>query len=246
MSAPSPAAPPLKLSHGYSIELRDHPDGAIAVIDHLYAYPEALREFALAQTFDVKRGKYPGVRAPLPKQPDLAALVSAVTGQTLSLGGDRNYLAIITYEESELGEKQITPHVDKPDADIVAGVVYLNRPEQCFGGTAFYRHRASGITGLRSVPEVRERMRAVGCDRFEAFEAHIYDERKGASAGWTAGSNEHWELIELVEMRPNRLVVYPAWVFHSAYMQAGAFGRELTARRLTQNLFFDVAAVGPP
>lgn len=240
----TPAAPPLTLNPSYRVELRDHPDGVIAVIDDVYADPRALREFALAQTFDVKRGKYPGVRAPLPKQSDLAALVSAVTGQALLLGNDRNYLAIITYEESELGEKQITPHVDKPDANIVAGVVYLNPPEQCFGGTAFYRHRASGITGLRSGADVRERMRAVGCDSFEAFEAHIYDERKGASAGWTAGSNEHWELIELVEMRPNRLAVYPAWVFHSAYMQAGAFGREQTARRLTQNIFFDVAAVG--
>ena len=38
------------------------------------------------------------------------------------------------------------PHIDTV---MLAGVVYLNLPEQCRGGTAFYRHRATGIAEWR-------------------------------------------------------------------------------------------------
>jgi hypothetical protein len=35
--------------------------------------------------------------------------------------------------------------------------------------------------------------------------------------------NEFWELLKLVEMRPNRLIVFDARMFHSQYIKEGQY-----------------------
>lgn len=53
------------------------------------------------------------------------------------------------------------------------------------------------------------------------------------------GTTEHWELLHSAEMRFNRLVAYPASLFHTGHAESGRFGVDTATRRLTQNIFIN-------
>jgi hypothetical protein len=50
-------------------------------------------------------------------------------------------------------------------------------------------------------------------------------------------SDETWERTKVVDMRFNRLVLYPGSLLHTLHMELGAFGDIPTTRRLTQNVY---------
>jgi hypothetical protein len=154
-----------------------------------------------------------------------------------------------------------TPHVDGP---LLAGLVYLNLPAQCRGGTALYRHvhsRATAVIhrdaflGRGSHANVHkdtlERMKALGAAepylRWKS-EGRVqdYDEywqrifcTRGEANGPITESTGGWERVELLEMKFNRLVLYPGFLLHSPYYQREWFGETPDSYRLTQNIFAD-------
>jgi hypothetical protein len=88
------------------------------------------------------------------------------------------------------------PHVDLREPNRYASSVYLNTPEECRGGTAFYTYKGSQAGPLPgSVPRTTFITDSVG----------------------------DWEMIYLAEMKYNRMIVYQQNILHSAYIKPGWF-----------------------
>ena len=84
-------------------------------------------------------------------------------------------------------------------------IVYLNEPEQCNGGTNFFKHIPTG---------------------------HIYN-KEGINRYFQDYSDKtKWEMIEQVDMKFNRVLFCPAWLFHSL---AFTFGETKENARMTLN-----------
>ncbi len=103
-----------------------------------------------------------------------------------------------------------------------AGVLYLNPPEQCSGGTAFWRHRATGLTRF-----CETEIRRLGKSPMKTLAQLSND--------WNDESK--WEQTGLAEMRFNRLTIYPSKDFHSRWPFA-AFGETPENGRLIWVNFF--------
>lgn len=105
-----------------------------------------------------------------------------------------------------------------------ASVLYLNAPEQCIGGTAFWRHTALAIDRLPTHAELAARN--IHADWFYAM----------MSREWK--DITYWEQTELREMRWNRFITYPTCLFHSRY-PFEAFGDSVSNGRLIWICFYD-------
>jgi len=87
--------------------------------------------------------------------------------------------------------------------DSHALVLYLSRPEDCQGGTAFWRHRKTGFTAWPTKQQILAR----GKNPQRIWEGLTHD--------WDDLSA--WERTHLAEMKYNRSICYPTAAFHSRY-----------------------------
>jgi hypothetical protein len=92
-------------------------------------------------------------------------------------------------------------------------MVYLNRPQDCRGGTSLVRHVE---TGMDSNPRNEEE-----------------------EAIWKRDTNkrEAWEVTEMCPMRANRACVFPAERMHRAE-PVGGFGHDQRHGRMVMTAFF--------
>lgn len=122
------------------------------------------------------------------------------------------------------GHKDTTLHVNIHSDNSIcawAGVYYLNLPEQCKGGTAFYTLKE---TGWDTMP-TQERLDASG---------HDLDWMKSK---WTDESQ--WTLNSVAGMKFNRFIFYPTQYFHSRYPLQG-WGEKSEDARLVWVCFFNI------
>jgi hypothetical protein len=132
----------------------------VIVIEEVWDDPQSLVEAAARKTdYSVRSLYYPGVRSSAPQE-----YVHAITNQlrdiitsTFGLSGqlaitDSTFSLVATPAEKLVAFQRV-PHFDSADPNRIALLHYLCGPE--FGGTAFYRHRSSGIEGVTE--ENRER-----------------------------------------------------------------------------------------
>ena len=103
------------------------------------------------------------------------------------------------------------PHndmTDKPRRSFTC-IVYLNRREECSGGTAFFRFKKTGSLVLdeKYVQAVREdpRLAETGSDY------------------WPPEADESWERVGSIDMVPGRLLIFPSEYFHAAYHPQNSF-----------------------
>ncbi len=108
-----------------------------------------------------------------------------------------------------------------------SAILYLSRPEDCRGGTEFFRHKASG---LDRAPVTAAEAQAAG---FASV-----DEAVQRTTGDDGHKRAAWEKIMDVPMRYNRLVVLRPWLFHTA---GPGFGDSLENGRLIYVMFFTLA-----
>ena len=120
---------------------------SLIVVDDFYADPQGVRQQALGGGFPEASGTrtFPGRNGAQPfLAPGLDRMASIVVGEAIA-GCQRPLSYHGAFRLTLAGEEsRYQVHVD-PSFLYWVGVVYLNLPEQCQGGTAFYRHRKLGL-----------------------------------------------------------------------------------------------------
>tara|TARA_B100000287_G_scaffold435264_1_gene502728 strand:+ start:5572 stop:6648 length:1077 start_codon:yes stop_codon:yes gene_type:complete len=111
-----------------------------------------------------------------------------------------------------------------------ATLIYLNKPEHCSGGTAFWKHN---IYNSVQRTEIEDRLHLANMwvenDNYNSHQLANHSEQLGycgndkykAPKGyWCTKDNQNlWELKHLSKMKYNRFLFYPATIWHSSYIE---------------------------
>jgi hypothetical protein len=126
---------------------------------------------------------------------------------------------------SEATVVQRLPHIDTTDAYQLAILHYLCGPQH--GGTAFYRHRESGLE-------------MIDADRSKPYFAALRQQMATAAIGlgYIAGSDALFEQIGVVEAAFDRIVIYPSRLLHAGILPDVPVSHDPRAGRLTVNTFY--------
>lgn len=187
------------------------------VDDVMLDYSDAQKEAcSIAYSSDKNKigAYYPGVRAPVGEAYGMAVLRYSLdvfyhffqVPKALSLFPKNGSYSLITQQPQNMDLLQCIPHFDNNDTYNFAMIHYLNDGD--FGGTGFYRHKP---TGYENITQGR---RQHYLQSAQAFIDHAGQPKQQ----YFTESNEHFELIHKVDYKPNRLLIYPATILHSAYI----------------------------
>lgn len=113
-------------------------------------------------------------------------------------------------------------HNDASVSDFT-GILFLNTPEQCRGGTAFWQHKEYGFYYHQS--------------KYELSKTGITDTKELWEGINDDGLYEaKWVLLKVVPMKFNRLVLFWSPLYHSRYPKI-TFGDTVTDARLIKVFF---------
>jgi hypothetical protein len=210
----------------------------ILVIDNFSGDPELVAALAdeLAPFPRIRDNYYPGVRRLIGKEDgnayayvvDTCTRAAPLIGSAFGIPGfnlEQASFSIVTAQPGELQPIQKAPHFDGPEPNLFALLHYLRVPPG--SGTAFYRHRATGI----------ERVNAANVAQFEQSRSAEL-RALPANAGYIHGSTPDYEQIGMVEAVPDRLIVYHGSLLHSGVIpQSMSFRADPREGRLTANFF---------
>lgn len=195
---------------------------SLIVIDDFLQNADQLREVGLRLNYPDLPSYFPGRNSVERINVDgLTELVSQVTGETL--------LPVI--DDYSHGKFRIALDGDKGEGDIHfdfratwSGVLFLSRPEDCQGGTEFFRHIP---TGTDQAPASPAELTALGfTDHNDLVERVVMQD----------GILRHkWAREMEVPMRFNRLVLFNSWLWHTA---GPCFGQTIENGRLIYLMFF--------
>ncbi len=206
---------------------------AVFIVDNALSHPEVLVEYAMTVAefgAPPENSRYPGLVATLPdayRDTVLGALRAPMV-ELFNMNPDfrfasYGFFGLATVPHERMAARQAAPHIDSHKMASFASVHYLSGAQ--FGGTSFYRHKATGfevITPIRS-------------DKFR----HVRQEELAQRDGQPVAAVEaFYEEIAYVEPVFNRLVFYRAGQLHCARM-TNETGLTSDPRngRLTANLF---------
>ncbi|VXC92365.1 DUF6445 family protein [Sphingomonas sp. AX6] len=134
--------------------------------------------------------------------------------------------SMVTAAGHALAPAQRAPHFDSTDPNHIAAIHYLRGTEA--SGTAFFRHRATGI----------ERVEAGNVDRYVATARGEATTRHG----YAQGSDDHYEEIGRVEGVRDRIVLYRGGLLHSGVIPPDLpLSGDPRTGRLTANYFLQGA-----
>lgn len=193
----------------------------LMVVDEFLNSVDELREAALKLDYPDIQGQFPG-RNSLQRinLEGLAEQVSLLVGEPV--------LPIHPLESH--GKCRLTLSNDKGRGKVHidhcywSGILYLTRPEDCRGGTDFFRHIR---TRTDRAPLTREDLAKMGYDDFDKVHRDLIE---------LEGTQENkWELTMTVPMRYNRLVLLRPWMWHTA---GPGFGDRPENGRLVFLMFF--------
>ncbi|WP_443751008.1 DUF6445 family protein [Asticcacaulis solisilvae] len=194
----------------------------LLIVDDPVAEPLALIDAACRTAFYTPdHTLYPGVNARLPEA-YYAAILALLRGPLEGVFGlpAKSYLDYFGFfglaAPGDLRPIQAVPHYDGADPGLVAMVHYLC-PET-YEGTAFYRHRA---TGIETVDPAREA-------GFAGVAAAELEAGQGMAA---------YEEIARAGMRFNRLIVYRGNSLHRGLLGGADLSADPLRGRLTANGF---------
>ncbi|MDX1561971.1 MAG: TIGR02466 family protein [Gammaproteobacteria bacterium] len=88
-------------------------------------------------------------------------------------------------------------------------ILYLNRREECSGGTGFFRFKQSNSLAIDEAYA-----RAVKADASISETGRDY---------WPAAADRVWEQVGSVDMVPGRMLIFPSEFFHAAYHPKDSF-----------------------
>ena len=210
-------------------------DRDLIVIDDFLPDPDAFRREALhlcaTKAERSAHGNFPGVQTPPLPVGDTMQRIANALGRTIKWDSPDNGALRVSLAADDA---RADVHVDNPTLPhIFGGVLYLSRPEDCRGGTRFYRHRA---TGWDRRPDDAA-LRAGGHASFLDFQKrHLPINRRLAFAEWQRQRDLTWEHLFEVPMRFNRLIVFRSDFFHAI---TELFGDSVESGRLVQLFHFE-------
>lgn len=211
---------------------------AIIVIDDFALdTSDVIRHACESVSFDIdKTSAYPGVRAYLSRGHVIVAVNSILElicrvysiPETLRLRPVSTFYSLVSTSPNELRPLQRVPHFDCNRPYYFAITHYLH--EGAHGGTGLYRHKP---TGFENITEGRLDEYIEAGDKF--IKAH-----GEPRAEYFTESDDHYELFERIDYRPNRLVVYPGTLLHSGLIDpATDINSDPWTGRLTANIFVE-------
>jgi hypothetical protein len=205
----------------------------LVTIEGLLAQPEEVISSAILQKFAKISPQYPGERAAL----DPAVCVQWLAqlsplldqwfgpyGRPWEMAG---WYSIVTTPPGDLAPIQRLPHVDGTDPTQVAMMLYLHTTGH--GGTAFFRHRSTGLEALTAADYPHYAA---------ALQADVA--RTGLPpAAYTTDGAPHFERTHVVPGHFNSAVFYRGNILHSGVIDnAAPLSPDPRAGRLTINAFF--------
>ena len=213
----------------FSVERIGSHDEPVVIIDDFHPDPDRLRAMAGQSRFRALSPFYPGVQAladPAHLKPCdevLQTVMREAFGITVGLSVVQCSFSLVTTPDAALQPIQRLPHVDTTDPGRIALLHYLS--DAGLGGTAFYRHRATGLDTLTP-------------DAFDGYREALEEEGL-PKPGYMRGSDDRFAMIHHVAAKPNRAVLYRSRLLHSGMIPDGATFSDDPARgRLTLNTFF--------
>ncbi|MCD9030450.1 DUF6445 family protein [Luteimonas sp. Y-2-2-4F] len=200
---------------------------SLVVVDDFLAPGDAqtLRDAGLRLTYPPQQGAFPGrnsvERLNIPR---LDEAVSRIVGEPLrAIDPPQSHCKFRITLGHDVGRARV--HIDQ--GAHWSGILYLSRPEDCRGGTEFFRHLP---TGTDQAPITQAGIEAMGFRTgAELHRAIIEQDSNDAS---------RWEMTMRVPMRFNRLVLLRPWLWHTA---GEAFGDTLENGRFVYLMFFESA-----
>lgn len=194
---------------------------SMIIVDDFLDNAQALREASLRLTYPPQESMFPGRNSV--ERIDIEGLaqqVSRLVGEPLeAMPPPQAHAKSRITLAADKGKAKV--HVD---AAHWSGILYLSRPQDCQGGTEFFRHRATNTD--RAPYDDREAV-ALGYSSAKGMVDEIL-ERDGTD-------DSKWEMTQRVPMRFNRLLLLRPWLWHTA---GANFGDTLENGRLVYLMFF--------
>ena len=198
---------------------------SLIVVDDFLSTPDALslRDAALRLTYPEQQGAFPGRNSQERLHiPGLVPAISHLVGEQLRpIEPLESHAKFRITRAGDVGRGRV--HIDGPVE--WSGIFYLSRPEDCRGGTEFFRHLP---TNTERAPLNDAELRAMGLSSYHAVQNELIARDSNDAS--------KWEMTMRVPMRFNRLVLMRPWMWHSA---GEAFGSTLEDGRLVYLMFFN-------
>jgi hypothetical protein len=199
---------------------------SLIIVDDFLSNAHELRDAALRLTYPEQDGAFPG-RNSLERIEvgGLAQKASELVREPLkAISPPQSHAKFRITMAQDKGRAKV--HIDS--GAHWSGILYLSRPEDCRGGTEFFRHRRTNTD--RAPINAAERA-ALGYASSQEMYRDIIEQ--------DSNDDSKWELTMRAPMRFNRLVLLRPWLWHTA---GEAFGDSLENGRLVYLMFFESAA----
>ncbi|MDU0354944.1 DUF6445 family protein [Paraglaciecola aquimarina] len=222
--------------HSYSVVGNEQTP--VYIIDNFMTDVDECKQYALTQATFAKPEKsaYPGKIAKLPKEYTEVVLQQAIevihtfyqVPTNLRLVKEAMVYSIVTQSEDSLELKQAIPHFDSLSSKHFAIMHYIN--EGKFDGTGFYRHNPTGF----------EKIDQQKLPILDKAVVDYFNQKGLPRQAYFNLSDDHFSLIGKVDYQPNRLVIYPGALLHSALIDPNRDVIDnINTGRLTSNIFID-------
>ena len=198
---------------------------SLIVVDDFLDDPYILRDAALGLTYPEVKATYPGRNSE--ERINLEGLndeVSRLVGEPLvPMAHNQAHGKFRIALASDTGTAKV--HVDPSHW---SGILYLSRPEDCRGGTEFFRHIPTNTE--RAPYSDKECADKFGVPSAFQWTSELLDR--------DTADDSKWEMTMRVPMRFNRLILLRPWLWHTA---GESFGDSLENGRLVYLMFFRLA-----
>lgn len=220
-----------------TINIEDH---KVLVIDNFLKHPQIMvneamhSQFSMYPGYEEKKG-YPGIRAIAPRKYsyNITTYLEPIIKNEFDVPAHLDIrksicaFSLMTIKPEELGPLQRTPHFDASTPNHIAVLLYLC--DEKHGGTAFYRHNATGLNQI--TPDTREKYLDIYYDEINL---------RRPKPSYYNDSSELFTKIGMVNAKFNRLVIYRGSLLHAPYIDpAISISNNPRNGRLTVNTFYD-------
>ncbi len=191
------------------------------VIDDFLRNAEAVRAEALSLNYSVE-GRFPGLNSVEKIRIDgLDQVISQIVREPVRAPWNKDFSHASCRLSLASDDRPGRIHIDQSHW---SGILYLSGPEDCRGGTEFYRHLPTGTDRL---PMDQASLEAAGYSSYDEVRRDILE--------IDAFDRSKWELTMTVPMRFNRLVLLQPHYWHTS---GPGFGDSIENGRLVYVMFF--------